>query len=210
MWGIHHLHVFVLGALLVVLLPGPSSLGTLAGAAQGGRRAGLRFALGVVAGEITLMVLTVLGAAHLVRTDPQIVAWVRGLGAAYIAWLGVGMLRTALRARPGTGAPHAGTGAGAAGTRRAYVVTVLNPKSIVFFLSFFLQFVDPSAAHPHLAFTALGAVYELLSVGYLTCLVLAAARVGGLVRGRPRLASVLRGAAGCLFLGFGAALAFGL
>ncbi|MCB5164622.1 leucine efflux protein LeuE [Streptomyces bambusae] len=227
MWGTQHLQAFVLGALLVILLPGPSSLGTLTAAAQGGRRAGLRCALGVFAGEVVLMVLTVVGAAHLLRADPQVVTWVRWAGAAYIAWLGVGMLRTARRSagsgtlRPSTPAdiPTApmtatdGTRTGpgtVAGTRRAFVVTVLNPKAIVFFLSYFLQFVAPSAAHPHVAFAFLGAVYELISVCYQTCLVLAAARIGRAVGGRPQLTAWLRAAAGLVFLGFGAALIAGL
>ncbi|MFE9566703.1 leucine efflux protein LeuE [Streptomyces sp. NPDC006487] len=216
LWGTQHLHAFALAALLFVLLPGPSSLGTLTAAAQDGRRAGLRCTLGVLAGEVTLMALTVLGAAHLIRADPQVVAWVRGLGAVYIAWLGLGMLRTALRSPPGAkpGEPgrdvHGSTAPGPAGTRRSYVVTVFNPKLIVFFLTSFLQFADPSAVHPHLAFVVLGGTYELISASYLTCLVLAAARIGRAVGGRPRLTAGLQGAAGVLFLGFGAALAMGL
>ncbi|WP_405497658.1 leucine efflux protein LeuE [Streptomyces sp. NBC_00096] len=240
MWGTHHIEAFALGALLVIMLPGPSSLSTLTSAAQGGRRAGLTCALGVFGGELTLMALTVVGAAHLLRADPQIVTCVRWLGAAYIAWLGTAMLRQAFhsfRARPepstpdggqvrgaadpgtgtgtgphtGTGTgPHTGTGTGTTGTRKAFVVTVLNPKAIVFFLSYFLQFVAPSAPHPHLAFAVLAAVYELISVSYLTCLVLAAARIGRAAAGRPHLTAGFRAAAGLLFLGFGAALAIGL
>ncbi|MGP3690584.1 leucine efflux protein LeuE [Streptomyces sp. IBSNAI002] len=216
MWGTQHLTAFALGALVFVLLPGPSSLTTLGSAAQGGVRAGLRCALGVVCGEVTLMVLTVFGAARLLRADPEIVTWVRWLGAAYIAWLGIGMLRAAfatLRTAGGRDAapapaPH-GT-ATPAGTRRAFVITVLNPKAMLFFLSFFLQFVDPAAHRPHQAFATLGAVYELFSACYLFCLVLAAARIGRAVEGRHRLTAVLRGSAGLLFLGFSTALAFGL
>lgn len=220
MWGTQHLPTFALGALVFVLLPGPSSLTTLTSAAQGGVRAGLRCALGVFCGEVTLMVLTVLGAANLLHADPQIVTCVRWSGAAYIAWLGTAMVRGALRSlrrapgRGGAAAPHASQGShgsvSPAGTRKAFVITVLNPKAILFFLSFFLQFVDPSAVRPHVAFAVLGAVYELISACYLSCLVLAAARIGRVVGARPRVTGALRGAAGIVFLGFSAALALGL
>ncbi|MCX4781746.1 leucine efflux protein LeuE [Streptomyces sp. NBC_01264] len=216
MWGTQNLPTFALGALVFVLLPGPSSLTTLGCAAQSGVRAGLRCALGVVCGEVTLMVLTVVGAAGLLRADPQIVVWVRWLGAVYIAWLGIGMLRAAFgalraaRERNAEPAPAPHGAVATAGTRRAYVITVLNPKAILFFLSFFLQFVDPAAQRPHLAFATLGAVYELLSACYLSCLVLAAARIGRAVDGRLRLTAVLRGSAGVVFLGFSTALALGL
>ena len=91
--------------------------------------------------------------------------------------------------------------------RRALVISLLNPKAILFYLSFFLQFADPTYPHHALTFLVLGAILQFFSVLYLTELILVGARLAAAFRSHRRVASVTRGSVGTLFLGFGAKLA---
>jgi len=91
--------------------------------------------------------------------------------------------------------------------RRALVVSLLNPKAILFFLAFFTQFVDPSYAHPVVPFAVLAVIIQAFSVVYLSALILGGNRLASALRRRRRLASYMAGGVGTLFLGFAAKLA---
>ncbi|GAU68836.1 putative LysE family transporter [Streptomyces sp. NBRC 110611] len=90
--------------------------------------------------------------------------------------------------------------------RRALVVSLLNPKAILFFISFFVQFVDPSYAHPALSFLALGAWAQLFSFTYLSVLIFSGTFLAATFRRRRRLTAGLSAGAGAAFLGFAAKL----
>ena len=270
MLGTVNLPEYVAGAGLIILLPGPNSLYVLSVAARRGVRTGYRAACGVFLGDSTLIMLTSLGAASLLTRSPLAFGAVKYLGAAYLAVLGVGMLRSAVRslrqrraqlreARDSGGAQDSGTqdggtqdgstqgngakedavlartmhaavhpdaaasqaadasgaepetGAGAnAGERpfrRALVVSLLNPKAILFFLAFFTQFVDPAYPHPVVPFAVLAVIIQAFSVLYLSALILGGDRLASALRRRRRLASCMTGGVGTLFLGFAAKLA---
>lgn len=75
--------------------------------------------------------------------------------------------------------------------RRALVVSLLNPKAILFFISFFVQFVDPSYAHPVLSFLTLGAWAQLFSFTYLSVLIFSGTFLAATFRRRKRLTAGL-------------------
>jgi len=91
--------------------------------------------------------------------------------------------------------------------RRAAVISLLNPKAILFFVSFFIQFVEPGYAHPALPFLVLGAVVQLFSGLYLTALIFGGRFLAGQFRRRRRLAAGAAAGVGALFVGFGVKLA---
>src|SRR5579859_2270766 len=97
MLGTVHLPEYIAGAALIILLPGPNSLYVLSVAARRGVRTGYRAAAGVFLGDSTLITLTSLGAASLLARWPLAFDAVKYLGAGYLAFLGVGMLRSAMR-----------------------------------------------------------------------------------------------------------------
>ncbi|MCS0637695.1 leucine efflux protein LeuE [Streptomyces sp. LP05-1] len=112
----------------------------------------------------------------------------------------------------GTGAT-AGTGAAAGSARpsgpeterpfrRAFVVSLLNPKAILFFVAFFVQFVDPAYQYPALSFVLLGTLAQAASVLYLSLLIFSGTRLAAAFRRRRRLSAGATSAAGALFLGF--------
>ncbi|MEV6131298.1 leucine efflux protein LeuE [Streptomyces violaceusniger] len=220
MLGITDLSTYLAGLALIILLPGPNSLYVVSVAARRGPRTGYRAAAGVLCGDTVLMALSAGGVASLLNASPVLFAVVKFAGAGYLTWLAVGMLRGARalwRRRPGSadGAADAamesadaakGSAEGERPYRRALVISLLNPKAILFFISFFVQFVDPDYAHPALSFLTLGAWAQLFSITYLSVLIFSGTYLAATFRRRRRLRAGLSAAAGAAFLGFAAKL----
>ncbi|MFJ2575953.1 leucine efflux protein LeuE [Kitasatospora aureofaciens] len=215
MLGVNNLATYVIGALVIVLLPGPNSLYVLSVAARKGIRTGYRAAAGVFVGDFTLISLTSLGAASLLKANPAAFAVVKFGGAAYLLWIGFGMLRAARQmwrehraaADPGTAADEQTPAAVERPFRRALVISLLNPKAILFLLSFFTQFVDPSYGMPVLSFTLLGGILQAFSVLYLSVLIFAGTSLANAFSRRKRLSASLTSGVAVLFAGFAAKLA---
>lgn len=210
MFGITDLTTYILGTIFIVLLPGPNSMYVLSVAAQRGVRAGFAGAAGVFVGDFILMTLAATGAAGLLKANPALFAVVKYLGGGYLAWVGVNMLLGAWRAwrqRQLAEASPARAVNAANPFVRALVISLMNPKAILFFVSFFVQFVDPNYAYPALTFAILGGILQCFSALYLTTIIIAGARLADAFRRRRKLAASLSGAAGAVFVGFGAKLA---
>lgn len=211
MYGVTDIATYTLGVVIIVLLPGPNSLFVLSVAGRHGVAAGYRAACGVFLGDLVLMVLAAAGMASLLRAYPGLFDLLKYAGAAYLAWLGLNMLRSAWRDwRAGrTLAEVAAAPVPAASNpfTRALAISLLNPKAILFFMSFFIQFVDPGYAYPALSFAILGAIGQCASFVYLSVLILAGHWLAAAFRARRRLAAGTTGGVGALFLTFSARLA---
>ncbi len=214
MLGVTDLPTYLAGLVLIVLLPGPNSLYVLSVAARRGVKEGYKAASGVFTGDTVLMVLTAAGAGALLQASPLLFTLVKFLGAGYLAWLAVGMMRAAWDMWRNRKARQEEllTGEEPAGGlerpyRRALVVSLFNPKAILFLLSFFVQFVDPGYAYPALSFLLLGTLSQLASFLYLSTLIFTGTRLSAAFRRRKRLSAGATSAAGVLFLGFAAKLA---
>ena len=207
MLGVVDLPTYLIGLVLIVLLPGPNSVYVLSVAARRGVGAGYRAAAGVWTGDAVLMVLSAAGVASLLRANDLLFGVVRWAGAAYLAYLAFGMLRGAIRtwrqrheqveqiiSEPASIAesPY----------RRALMVSLLNPKAILFFVAFFVQFVDPAYAHPALSFAFLGLLCQIVSALYLSVLIFTGTRLADSFRRRRRLAAGATSAVGAAFLAF--------
>lgn len=214
MLGVVDLPTFVVGLLVVILLPGPNSLYVLAVASRSGQRPAYAASAGVWTGDAVLMVLAAAGVASVLQSHAVLFGVVKFLGAGYLGWLGFGLLRSGVaawrrhRGRRTADLVEEIEAAGGpvvsprAAYRRALVVSLLNPKAILFFVSFFVQFVDPTYPHPWASFLVLGSMVTLTSACYLTVLVVAGAHLAAVVRRRQALAAGASSAAGALFLGF--------
>ncbi|UBM09896.1 leucine efflux protein LeuE [Cupriavidus metallidurans] len=209
--GITDFWTFVLGTIFIVLLPGPNSMYVLSVAAQRGVRAGYKGACGVFLGDAILMVLSAAGVASLLKASPGLFHVVKYVGAAYLAWIGFQMLRGAVR--NWSAQADVATNAVASLDRasnpfsKALFISLLNPKAILFFISFFIQFVDPQFAVPALSFVALGLVCQICSFAYLTTIIFVGARLADAFRRRRRLSAGMSSGVGAMFIGFGAKLA---
>ncbi|WP_317203110.1 leucine efflux protein LeuE [Janthinobacterium sp.] len=209
-FGITDFWTFLFGTIFIVLLPGPNSMYVLSVAAQRGVREGYRGACGVFLGDLVLMVLSACGVASLLKASPTLFYLVKYIGAAYLGWIGLQMLLAcwrSLRAGPDTAASAAPTVRESNPFRKALVISLMNPKAILFFISFFIQFVDPHFDAPILAFGVLGLLCELISFTYLTAIIFIGVRMAAAFRRRRRLSAGMSGGVGALFIGFGAKLA---
>lgn len=211
-YGVTDLGTYVLGALGIILLPGPNSLFVLSVATARGIRAGVQGALGVFVGDTVLLVLTALGAASLLRTHPGVFMVVKYVGAAYLTWIGLNLIWGVLtRGRESSAAPTAVAADIPAHMahpfQRALVISLLNPKAILFLLSFFVQFIDPDFATPAIPFLILSTILMVFSALYLFALIFAGARLADTFSRRKRLSASLSGAVGGLFVWFGTKLA---
>jgi leucine efflux protein len=218
MLGITDFWTYALGTAAIILLPGPNSIFVLSVAARRGVRTGYRAAFGVFLGDMVLMVLSAAGVASLLRAYPPVFLVIKYAGAAYLGWVGLGIIRSAWRKWRGRAEAQAishtrltgevgGPGELRHPFRRAAVISLLNPKAILFFISFFIQFVQPGYAHPALSFLVLGAVVQVFSALYLTTLIFSGQFLAGQFRRRRRLAACVSTGVGALFVGFGIKLA---
>jgi leucine efflux protein len=210
-YGVTDLWTYVLGAFGIILLPGPNSLYVLSVATGRGVKAGYQGACGVFLGDSILLLATALGAAGLLRSNPSLFMVVKYLGAAYLAWVGVNLLWASVqkwRSKTVDAAPIAqAPGNLQRPFRRALVISLLNPKAILFLLSFFVQFIDPAYETPAIPFLILSSIIMVFSAVYLSALIFLGARLAQAFRVRTRLTASLSSGVGGLFLWFGTKLA---
>jgi leucine efflux protein len=208
MFGITDLGTYLAAVIFIILLPGPNSLYVLSVAAQRGVRAGYTAACGVFLGDAVLMTAAAAGGASLLMASPAIFFVVKMVGAIYLGWIGIQLLRGGLKSWRGEAQVEAPRAVDASQPfRKALVVSLLNPKAIAFLLSFFIQFVDPAYPHPALTFLILGSIIQVFSFLYLSTLIFAGARLAAAFRARRRLSGAANAGVGVLFVGFGAKLA---
>ena len=200
MLGIADYPAFVIAVLVFLAIPCPGNLALISATAQGGVRGGMAATLGVILGDQVLMWAAVAGVAALLAASPTAFSVVQWGGALYLGWLGWQMLRAkpgeaaALQLKPG----HF--------LRQAMLITLLNPKAIVFYMAFFPLFVDPAKHRGLLTFAVMAATIAALTFAYGLVAVLLAHRLGERVRGSPRMSQWLRRVAGVCLIGFGVRL----
>jgi threonine/homoserine/homoserine lactone efflux protein len=199
---IHDLPLFVAAGLLLNLTPGPDMMFVAVNSAVHGRRAGVMASLGVGAGCVLHMVLATVGLSALLATSALAFEIVKWLGAIYLAWVGIGMLR----GRSGEPATRA-----QAAPRHVFwqgaLTNALNPKVALFFLAFLPQFIIPGVSGEAAAFLFLGSLFNLggTAVNVAVALLTSVARFRSAAG--PRLGAWLQRAAGALFVGLGVKLA---
>jgi leucine efflux protein len=211
-YGVTDIWTYALGALGIILLPGPNSLFVLSVATTRGVKAGWQGAFGVFVGDTVLLTLTALGAAELLRTYPALFMVVKYAGAAYLTWVGLNLVWAAIQKWRDQAKVEqvvvAETPAHLAHPfKRALVISLLNPKAILFLLSFFVQFIDPTYDTPAVPFLILSTIVMAFSAMYLAALIFAGARLAQAFSRRKRLSASLSSAVGALFMWFGAKLA---
>lgn len=195
--------VFATAVFVLNATPGVDFLLTVSRTLQGGARAGVAAALGINAGCVVHALAAAFGLAALLALVPAAFQAIQWAGAAYLIWLGVGMLRQAWRGGAG---PAAAAAAAVAPARTVWVdfrvgllTNVLNPKVALFFLAFLPQFVPAQSPHKTLSFLLLGGWFVVQGFLFLMLLVLLASRLARLgASGRVR--QVLNGLGGLLFI----------
>lgn len=200
------LPLFISVTLLLVFMPGPNTLYIIARSVEQGRRAGVVSSLGVQVGSLAHIAAAALGLSALLLSSALAFGVVKYAGAAYLIYLGVKTLLTKEKAGRAREVERASLG------RVFYqgaVVNLLNPKTALFFFAFLPQFVDPARGRVAVQIVSLGSILVALGTASDMTYALAAGSVGNWLRGNLKLLRVQRYFAGSVYLGLGAATAFG-
>jgi threonine/homoserine/homoserine lactone efflux protein len=181
-----------------LMLPGPGTMCLLTCTSQRGVRGGYAALFGLMLADVVLMLLAALGVAALLQANPRWFAGVQYLGAAYLCWLG---LRLLFAKKEGGGVALAFSNL--ADLRRGFMVTLLNPKAIVFYMAFFPLFIDPATHRGAPTFIAIGAIILVCTLIWGSVLVLAGNAAASRLRNNRRIAVLSSKFAGLFLIGFG-------
>jgi len=202
----HLLVLFTVTAIVAMITPGPDMLFILGCGMRGGPRAGLLATAGVATSEVIHTAVAAAGLAALFAAVPTAFTVVRIVGAAYLIYLGVQVIRH--RKDDQTDASPADTGIS---DRRAYLrgllTNLLNPKMVTFTIAFLPQFIDPRRGHVWAQFTILGTILILLEFLVDGTVGVLAGRIGGWLHRRHAARRRVDVATGGIFIGLGVRLA---
>lgn len=199
----HSLLAWTVMSIGLVLLPGPDTMLVAGHAARRGLRAGMAAIGGIQLGGLFYMALCGFGFLSVLNAVPGLFMAVKVAGAIYLAWLGLQMVRGALKPAPASEAPRMRIG-GSPFTQ-GFVSTVLNPKVAIFFLAALPQFVGTGSDAPWQGMLLIAIVYAL---GFLWCALLAIlATQAGRKVGRSSAMRWFEGAMGVGFFGLAGRLA---
>ncbi len=199
--GVADYGAFVIAIIVFLLIPGPGNLALITSTSKGGIPGGLGATFGVIAGDQALLWAAVAGVSAVMAAYPTAFHIVQWAGAVYLAWLGIKMLM----AKPGDApilhikARHY--------FRQALLITLLNPKAIVFYMAFFPLFVDPAQHQGLTTFAVMAATIAGLTFLYGLTSVLLTYFLAERIRSSPRITSWLNKAAGVFLIAFGVKLA---
>lgn len=197
MLGVSDYGAFVLAFVLLLLLPGPGNLALVTSTGQGGLRAGMASVGGLLLGDQVLMWLTVAGVAALLQSRPALFAAMQWAGAAYLAWMGWRMVwprangALAVRVRPGRYFLD------------TLMITLLNPKAIMFYFAFFPQFIDPVRHRGLVTFAFMAVTVAVLGFVYCAGVVVLTHTMADRLRATPRVVRWLECLAGLCLMAFG-------
>ncbi len=187
--GIHDIWLFVFAGVLLNITPGPDMALINGRSAQSGTRAGIAAALGVGAGAFLHIAAAAVGLSALILTSAVAFAALKWLGALYLLYIGIQMLRVTLTSPDATGSPAP---LPPANLKQVFLqgalTNALNPKVAMFFLAFLPQFVDADAPSKAAAFIILGLIFNAVGTSWNVIVACFAGRLAATDRyGRARL-----------------------
>lgn len=215
MYGIHDLTLFIISGLLLNMMPGPDTLLIMARSARQGWRAGCAASLGIGAGVMVHVTAAAVGISALLAASATAFNIVKWVGAAYIVWMGIVMLRAKL-ARTDDASPAAPARNDKAEAEhlayarifaQGFLTNVLNPKVALFFLAFVPQFISAGSPSKAAAFFILGCIFNFNSMLWCNGLALFTAFASARLKVKPLVSLWLNRITGSLFLALGARLA---
>jgi threonine/homoserine/homoserine lactone efflux protein len=208
MAGTQHLWLFVVSGLLLNITPGPDSLFIMARSATQGWRAGVVACWGVGSGVFVHVFAAALGLSALLATSATAFAVVKAIGAGYLVWIGIGMLRRRAGSEPPTAAAAAPRAIAYRQVwRQGFLTNALNPKVALFFLAFVPQFIAPDAPSKPLAFIVLGVIFNINGMLWCHALALFTAFASRRLRLGAGIGRWLGRTLGAVFVALGARLA---
>ncbi|NOI14210.1 leucine efflux protein LeuE [Vibrio hepatarius] len=206
-FGVINIWTYLVGLLMIIIAPGPNSIYVLKSGSSLGVKTGYKAAMGVLVGDAILILLSYLGVASLIQTSPVLFTIIRYLGAAYLLYLGLKIIHQYWSKRAmdesGVARPQKVENVFA----KALTLSLTNPKAILFYVSFFIQFIDYTYEHTWISYLILATILEIFSIIYLSALIFVGTSLTQLFKNNQMLAKLGNGLLGLLFMGFAARLA---
>ena len=204
MFGIHDLTLFIISGLLLNIMPGPDSLLIMTRSATQGWRAGVAAAMGIGTGTMVHVLAAAVGLSAILATSATAFMVVKYIGAAYIIYMAISLLRSKRSAAVAVIVPPLPY-------RKIYLqgllTNVLNPKVAIFFLAFVPQFIDAAAPNKALAFIVLGSIFNVNGMLWCVSLALFTAFASARLKVSPLISTWLNRVTGALFIWLGVKLA---
>lgn len=192
---------FLLAALLLTATPGPDNLMVLGVGMSQGRRPGIAFGLGCALGCLSHTLLAVVGVSALVASSPTAFIVLKWTGGGYLIWLGLQALRHA-------GAVRIDSSQGGVSSLKklflkGLLANAINPKVVLFFLSFLPQFVVASQGQVALQLALLGLLFTAQAAVLFGLLGYFSGGIGTWLMRRPKAGPYLDRLAGTVFVALG-------
>jgi threonine/homoserine/homoserine lactone efflux protein len=203
--GIHDPWLFAATVLVLNATPGVDMMLTLARTLQFGVRGGLASAFGACAGCVLHTLAAAFGLAALMAASSAAFTVVKWAGAAYLAWLALGMARAAWRGEAPASPAAAATPSARALFRQGMLTNALNPKVALFFLTFVPQFLPDSGPTLPVAL-ALSAIFAAVYLAWFTGMIALVGLASDALR-RPRVKAWTERVTGAALFAFGVRLA---
>lgn len=201
MFEIQNYYSFIVAILLFQLIPGAGTIAILNATARNGVGAGMGAVLGTLLGDFVFMVAALAGLAALMQQNPFLFELLQYFGAAYLVWLGIGLLRTPISQE----VKEEPKKASFVYFKQAFFVSITNPKVMLFFVAFFPLFLRSDATNVTLF--AMMLHVSLISLVYQTLLVLLGNRIALKLKALPLARTIATRLAGVALIGFGIKLA---
>lgn len=195
---------FLLTAVMLTATPGPDNLMVLSMGMSKGRSSGIVFGLGCALGCLSHTLLAVIGVGALIAASPNAFLALKWVGGAYLVWLGVQALRHAGAVRiDDASSSQAATESLHRTFAKGLFANAINPKIVLFFLSFLPQFVDVSRGRTELQLGLLGLLFTAQAAVLFGLLGYFSGSVGGWINRKPKVGVWLDRLAGTVFIALG-------
>lgn len=202
MFDIQNYYSFIGAILLFQLIPGAGTIAILNATARNGIKAGLGAVFGTLLGDFVFMIAAILGLAAIMQQNPVLFELLQYFGAAYLCWLGVGLLRAKIEPETGKIEPKKSA---FVYFKQAFFVSITNPKVMLFFVAFFPLFLRPDATKVTLV--AMIVHVSLISLLYQALLVLLGNSLALKLKAFPLARKIATRLAGIALIAFGIKLA---
>lgn len=202
MFDIQNYYSFIGAILLFQLIPGAGTIAILNATARNGIKAGLGAVFGTLLGDFVFMIAAILGLAAIMQQNPLLFELLQYFGAAYLCWLGVGLLRAKIEPETGKTEPKKSA---FVYFKQAFFVSITNPKVMLFFVAFFPLFLRPDATKVTLV--AMIVHVSLISLLYQALLVLLGNSLALKLKAFPLARKIATRLAGIALIAFGIKLA---
>ncbi len=202
--GIANYPAFCATVLVFLAIPGPGTFAVLTATAKGGVRGGYASLLGLAVGDWVFMLAAMLGLGAVLTAMPTLFKSIQYLGAAYLVWVGIQLLRVKSE---GDGVSTLLPMENGRYARQSFLITLINPKAIVFYMAFFPLFITPAIHQGVVTFAAMGITISLLTAFYCTLLIFVGNAVASKLKRHQTLRQAAHKIAGLAMIGFGVKMA---